>query len=285
MIPFLKVLPVKAFHFFVCLLLILLSVSTASAQEEDLFSGKNSLRFATYLENSGRYKDAAFELERIALLFPGVDSIQSALLRNYRLAGMELQGIRYYKSKPLEARLSCKEFSNALLKANQFTNHHEFVQGTSCFDQSKKNILFSFEYAFQNRWDDALTSLSMDEKSDAEKIALLKAEYQKGKKTKMKKPLVAGLLSAAVPGLGKVYTKDWKDALFSFVFVGTTGFQAYRGFALKGKNSVRGWIFSGLCLGLYTGNIYGAAYSAKRYNQRKLQSIRAKIEELAYTTD
>lgn len=275
----------KAFFLLIAFLSILLQKQIAIAQDEDLFSAKNSLKFATYLENSGRFKDAAFELERIALLFPGVDSIQAALLRNYRLADMELQGIRFYKSKPLEAKLSCKEFSNSLLKAKQFAEHHDFIQRTSCFDQSKKNILFSFEYAFQNRWDEALTSLSMDELNNTEQIAILKSEYQKGQKIKMKKPVVAGLLSAAVPGLGKVYTKDWKDAIFSFVFVGTTGFQAYRGFALKGKNSVRGWIFSGLCLGLYTGNIYGAAYSAKRYNQRKLQSIRAKIEELAYTSD
>jgi hypothetical protein len=255
------------------------------AQEGDLFSASNTYKFANYLENSGRYKDAAFELERITLLFPEVDSIQASLLRNYRLANLELQGIQYFKTHPLYKSASCKEFSNSLLKAGQFLEHHDFVLNANCFNDNKKNLLLSFEYAFQNKWDDALTSIEMLDENNETDLVVLKSEYQKAKQTKMKKPLVAGLLSAAIPGLGKVYTKDWKDAIFSLVFVGTTGFQAYRGFSLKGKNSVRGWIFSGLCLGLYTGNIYGAAYSAKRYNQRKLQSIRAKIEELAYTVD
>lgn len=245
----------------------------------------NTLKYASYLENSGRYQDAAFEMERIALLFPAVDSIQAGLMRNYRLAKLEIQSIRYYQSNPLLAKASCKEYSNALLIAKEYTEHHRFVLESNCFSTNKKNILLSFEYAFQNKWDDALTSIEMLDEVEMEQFPVLKAEYQKGKKFKAKKPVVAGLLSAVIPGLGKVYTKDWKDAIFSFVFVGTTGFQAYRGFALKGKNSVRGWIFSGLCLGLYTGNIYGAAYSAKRYNQRKLQIIRAKIEELAYTVD
>lgn len=275
----------KVLLFSFCIYVFLFQVQRVVAQNEDLFSGEQSLKFANYLENSGRYKDAAFELERIALMFPTVDSIQAALLRNYRMAGLEQQGILVYRSHPLNAKLSCKEFSNSLLKANRFSEHHEFVSQSSCFDQNKKNVLHSIEYALQNKWDEALTSLEMSEINQPEKLASLQSEYRKGKDTKIKNPVVAGLLSAAVPGLGKVYTKDWKDAIFSFVFVGTTGFQAYRGFALKGKNSVRGWVFSGLCLGLYTGNIYGAAYSAKRYNQRKLQSIRAKIEELAYTPD
>lgn len=266
-------------------ILLSLQVVVGSAQDRNLFSVENTLKYAAYLENSGRYKDAAFEVERIALLFPAVDSIQASLMRNYRLGKLEIQSIRYYQSHPLIAKASCKEYSNALLIAKEYTEHHRFVLESNCFDANKKNILLSFEYAFQNKWDDALTSIEMLDEIEMEQFPVLKAEYQKGKKFKAKKPVVAGLLSAVIPGLGKVYTKDWKDAIFSFVFVGTTGFQAYRGFALKGKNSVRGWIFSGLCLGLYTGNIYGAAYSAKRYNQRKLQIIRAKIEELAYTVD
>jgi hypothetical protein len=276
---------VKAFITALLFFSLFIQERICKAQDQDLFSVPNSLKFAIYLENSGRYKDAAFELERIALKFPSVDSIQASLLRNYRLANLEIQSIRYFKSHPLYAKGTCKEYSSALLKAKQFKEHHEFVSSANCFSSNKKNLLFSFEYAFQNKWDDALTSVEMFDANEMEQFPILKAEYQKGKNFKMKKPEIAGLLSAAVPGLGKVYTKDWKDAIFSFVFVGTTAFQAYRGFALKGKNSVRGWIFSGLCLGFYTGNIYGAAYSAKRYNQRKLQTIRAKIEELAYTVD
>ena len=38
-------------------------------------------------------------------------------------------------------------------------------------------------------------------------------------KYKRKKPALAGVMSGIVPGLGRIYAKDTKDGIFSFIFV------------------------------------------------------------------
>jgi TM2 domain-containing membrane protein YozV len=77
-----------------------------------------------------------------------------------------------------------------------------------------------------------------------------------------KSPLLAGALSAVVPGLGRVYLGRWPDGLLSFLLVGTTGALAAQGFYDEGRGSVRGWILGGVAALLYAGNVYGSAIGA-----------------------
>ena len=77
-----------------------------------------------------------------------------------------------------------------------------------------------------------------------------------------KSPLLAGALSAAIPGLGRVYIGRWPDGLLSFLLVGTTGALAAQGFYEEGRGSVRGWILGGVAALLYAGNVYGSAVGA-----------------------
>jgi len=94
---------------------------------------------------------------------------------------------------------------------------------------------------------------------------------------KYKKPLIAASLSALVPGLGKAYCGKTKDAFTTFVTVGLTAFQAWRGFSQRGYGSVYGW--GGLCLssGFYLGGIYGSARTAKKINKDKIDVYRKKV--------
>jgi TM2 domain-containing membrane protein YozV len=77
-----------------------------------------------------------------------------------------------------------------------------------------------------------------------------------------KSPLLAGALSAVVPGLGRVYLGRWPDGLLSFLLIGTTGTLAAQGFYEEGRGSVRGWILGGVAALLYAGNVYGSAVGA-----------------------
>jgi len=77
-----------------------------------------------------------------------------------------------------------------------------------------------------------------------------------------KSPLLAGALSAVIPGLGRVYLGRWPDGLLSFLLVGTTGALAAQGFYEEGRGSVRGWILGGVAALLYAGNVYGSAVGA-----------------------
>jgi TM2 domain-containing membrane protein YozV len=77
-----------------------------------------------------------------------------------------------------------------------------------------------------------------------------------------KSPLLAGALSAVVPGLGRVYIGRWQDGLVSFLLVGLSAVLSAQGFYDEGSHSVRGWIVGSAGALLYVGNVYGSAVGA-----------------------
>lgn len=76
----------------------------------------------------------------------------------------------------------------------------------------------------------------------------------------------AGLLSAIVPGTGKLYAGQISEGITSFLLNGLFAFISYNNF--KNNHNVRGWIFAGVGAFFYAGNIYGSAVSAQIYNSR-----------------
>jgi hypothetical protein len=108
-------------------------------------------------------------------------------------------------------------------------------------------------------------------------------EYQKTvdnvQAFRSKKPWLAATYSAVLPGSGKVYAKNAKEGITSFFFVTALGYQSYRAFKKRGTKTVTGWLYGGLSLGFYFGNIYGAQQSAKNYNRRKLEAIYHEVDQ------
>lgn len=85
-------------------------------------------------------------------------------------------------------------------------------------------------------------------------------------RSRHKSPLKAGLLSAIIPGAGKIYAGRLIDGLFSALLVGLTTWQAYDGFHDDGNRSVRGWLYGATATTFYAGNVYGAWVAARVYN-------------------
>lgn len=79
-----------------------------------------------------------------------------------------------------------------------------------------------------------------------------------------KNPVIASMLSAVIPGAGKIYTGDIGDGIFAFLTTGVLSFLAYDNF--KADHDFRGWLFSGLAAMFYSGNIYGSYASAQIFN-------------------
>jgi hypothetical protein len=88
------------------------------------------------------------------------------------------------------------------------------------------------------------------------------------KKIRKKSPLLAGLMSAAVPGSGRIYSGRVKEGLISIASFMATSFLAYEGFKDQGIKSFRGWLFGSVGVLLYIGNIYGSVLSARMTNQK-----------------
>ncbi len=79
-----------------------------------------------------------------------------------------------------------------------------------------------------------------------------------------KKPWLAALYSGLVPGLGKVYTGEWKDGVYAFAIVSAFSWLTYR-FAEKRGLSPYTFLYGSMALSFYVGNVYGSWKSAVRH--------------------
>ncbi|MCU0414008.1 MAG: hypothetical protein MUE91_06360 [Ignavibacteriaceae bacterium] len=83
---------------------------------------------------------------------------------------------------------------------------------------------------------------------------------------KYKSPALAGVLSAIIPGSGKMYVSEWGDGITALVVTSLFAFLAYDNF--NADHNTRAWIFTGLGAFFYAGNIYGSVASAQIFNAR-----------------
>ncbi len=81
-----------------------------------------------------------------------------------------------------------------------------------------------------------------------------------------KSPVVAGILSAILPGAGRVYAGRWFDGLMGFVMVYLTATSAVE--SLKRDNMLNKVFSYSVASIFYTGEIYGAYRSAKYYQRQ-----------------
>jgi TM2 domain-containing membrane protein YozV len=92
--------------------------------------------------------------------------------------------------------------------------------------------------------------------------------------------MLAGTLSAIIPGTGRIYAGRLTDGLYSLLVIGTTGWQAYEGFQDDGVRSTRGWIYGAVCGFFYLGNVYGSVVAVKIHNDRLELNLLREADDL-----
>jgi hypothetical protein len=264
------------------LLLVLFKFINSSAQ--DLYNYDNSKKFAEYLSKSGQYELATREYERLIFMLPQNDSLKTSLLSMYRRSGKLdealLRGRQLYPDISLMSSPSAVEYSRSLLLKTEYKTAREFWAANTQLSQPDKVILSATSEILQDNYKSANEILSVLKDEDHKLASDYKALAGQAVQIKKKSPALAGIMSTIVPGTGRFYTKDWKDGIVSMFFVGTMAFQSIRGFSKSGVHSTRGWIFGGVGLGFYLGNIHGSVVSAKNYNKKSHQTIRNRIDNL-----
>jgi TM2 domain-containing membrane protein YozV len=108
--------------------------------------------------------------------------------------------------------------------------------------------------------------------------------YDLKKNPPYKSEVWAGILSAIIPGAGKIYTHDYGDGITAFIITGLFAYLAYTNF--EHDHPTRAWIFTGIGAGFYAGNIYGSVASAQIFNARVNfefnEGVRLFLEEKNY---
>ncbi|UCH64717.1 MAG: hypothetical protein JSW63_08805 [Ignavibacterium sp.] len=130
--------------------------------------------------------------------------------------------------------------------------------------QSEGQKLFNFSYLFT---DEPLPSkeefLSPFEINEKEKVSSF---YDWKVDPPYKSSTVAGIMSAIIPGSGKVYVGEVSDGIVAFLVTGIFVFLAYDNF--QAGHTTRAWIFTGAAALFYGGNIYGSVAAAQVHNAK-----------------
>jgi len=253
---------------------------TSNAQ--NLFDSQSTLQFAKYLNQSGQPKLAAIEFERLIFLQPEIDSLKFSLLDCYILdknydavyrRSVQLTNTSNFElSSPLQGYAAF-----ALISDRKHSLANQFIAYSNQLDEEKKAYYKAWNFILQNKFSEAANVAEPFKTSSA--FSGISEVQNDALKLPRKSPLLAGLLSTAVPGAGKWYARERKDAVIGFVSISMMAYQAYRGFKKEGQKSIYGWISAGLGAGFYLGNIYGSVKSAKRFNSRQYAKLQPSIEK------
>ena len=256
------------------------------ASPQNLLDYSNSLKYADYLFNTNQFNLAAIEFERVVFLEPKDTLSKLKLIQSYRhLTEYKTALERVEKYFPNSLNYLPKEFSEEyvrnMLYENQFQKANEFLRDIKTMDIGVRTEYQLGILIMQYLWPEARLfageNISVLDKT--ERFDSLYSIIKDGLNANYKSPLLAGSISAIVPGGGKVYTGHWIDALSSFLFVATSTWLTYNSYQKNGFN-FSSVLFGSFALSFYTANIYGSAKSAKRNNQKINQSFRNEAEDI-----
>lgn len=259
------------------LLFLSLFILSHARSQENLFDLNNSKKYANYLLSSGQYDASVAEFERVIFL-DGTDlASKQKLISSYRLSKQFEKGITripFLFEQPSEMpRPHAVEYSKLLMSARDWETARGFWQESTQLPQKDKLLMQSTLYIFESDFKKAQETLNQIELPDDPLKAGYASVVDRGLNGKKKSPFLAGFLSTAIPGLGKVYTGDWKDAIVSLIFTGGMAFQAVRNFNNHGVNDFRPWAYATIGTGFYIGNIVGSVKSAKDRNRKRINEL------------
>ena len=250
---------------------------------QDLFNLDNTLKFAEYLKNKGDNLFALEEYNRAYFLSPKNTQIHLEILSLNRKLGYFSQSLDFI-DKIETSQIINKEKLFCFLKLSKFESiDFELKNKSLILDKNDMHIFKVSRLILDDKWSEARKYISELKPSDKSiYIKKTTSTIKKHEMIKFKNPYLASSMSLIIPGSGKLYLGDNKDALFSFLTITLAGWQAYDSFNRSGKNSISGWIYGGFTLLLYSGNIYGSFDAAKKYNYNRQLLI---DEEINYNID
>ena len=256
------------------------SISRAEQTTSDV-SADQLLRLANYLLHTGEYFRAITEYRRFLFHHPDDGrcdmahfSIGLALYRggSFAEAFATFQEVTArYPNTPYGEQAWLWQ-GESLARQGHYVvvgqlNHElmERFRGAMLGEQARYQYAWTLLY--QRHWREAGTQFrQIPSHSTLYHNAQLLAEgSQKGEHLLAKSPLLAGVLSAVLPGSGQLYTTRLGDALLAFCLNGL--FIAGAIEAVHHKVPIVAGILSVFEASWYVGNIYGAVNGAHKYNR------------------
>jgi len=262
----------------ICLVILFLLVASGiNADSIDYNHPPNIRKFADYLYDQGDYLAAVGEYQRY--LFYNLKDDDQAWYRiglSYRATGQIDKALnvfnRILKKQP-DSQLASTiyyQVAYSYFLANEYEKAIKFLTQTN---DPQSRQLIGINLLMLKRWDSALDLFNqLESESPPANVRESNAVYQKlaveGKHLPRKSPILAGCLSAVIPGTGKIYNGRVADAVNAMITIGLSGWLAYDGFHQNGVDSVKGWTFGAAASVFYLGNVYGSVIASQIHNQQ-----------------
>jgi len=237
------------------------------AQSVDFNSPENIKLFADYLFCDHDYLRAIDEYEKysnffdndtirfkIALAFSSMDEHTNAL-KNFNKLSEASQLYQLSQIEKLKSFFKLKLFPQLSSKVSEIHNLK------SEYSLSADKIL-NISYLLNN-YSIPSEKLFLEPFNDQEK-PIVQNFYLRKTNPDYKSEILAGIYSAIIPGLGKIYTENYSDGITAFLVTGIFSYLAYTNF--EHNHLTRAWIFTATGAGFYAGNIYGSIASAQIFN-------------------
>ncbi len=93
----------------------------------------------------------------------------------------------------------------------------------------------------------------------------------------------AAIFSAILPGLGKIYTENYSDAITSFLF--TSIFYGLSAYNFSNDSVWKGVIFAGIGAYFHASSIYGSAVAAQHFNAQQKFEYELRLKKYAETNN
>ena len=252
------------------LILLIPSLHFSQTDEFNFHSTENIKKFADHLFCDRDYLRANLEYQKLENIIND-DTLNFKIGLGYLYIDDYLNSIQEFSSIT-PASVFFVDAKLQELKAYFLTENYSAFRSFYLESYSKKissyqsngKKLFNFSYLFT---DDELPSsenfLNPFNKYEKEKIASF---YNWKNEPPVKDPALAGIMSAVIPGSGKMYVGEWGDGIMAFITTGLFAFLAYDNF--RADHKTRAWIFTGLGAFFYAGNVYGSVAAAQIYNAK-----------------
>lgn len=261
-------------NFFV--LLILVSIDLFS---QDFYNHDNSQRFGEYLYNSNQYDLAVREFERCVFLKSDDRKSYLYLFKIYRKSNAFEKAIDSYSRFSGNRNFGemdtafGSEYFKLLVQNDKYQEAGDFLKNNSCFKDN--NDLKLSTILLKKEWREAGTFKNEINSEVNKSLAEITGQ---GMALKKKSPVLACLLSAVIPGSGKVYAGKWKDGVISLLMTSSAAFISVKAFN-KNPESIYPWIMGTMAVVYYSGNIYGSSQAALKYNKYKEDELVGKTRD------
>lgn len=275
-------------------LLLILPISLNAEDTSIVFTEEVQLKLADAFMAEGEYYRAVTEYKKFTILFPDSKKMDYAL---YRIGLAYYYGQEYEQATRVFVSIGTGYAGSSYIPASFYREGMSYWRldrpdkAAAAFDKVVAAAPAS-EYARQALLGKSLAEFDLDnipacrqelerfienypEDEKTGKVRKTIALLDRHRELPQKSPLVAGVLSALIPGSGHIYAGHYGDGVTAFFLNGL--FIAGTVAAVRQENYAVAGVVGVIGLPFYIGNIYGAANAATKYTIGVKKDLRGKI--------